>query len=54
MGITEVRSAVAEAAVASGREAGDVTLIAVSKVQPLARVEAILRQGHRVLSLIHI
>ena len=30
------------------RKAGSVTLIAVSKVQPLARVEAVLAEGHRV------
>ncbi len=33
---------------ASGRPDGSVTLIAVSKVQPDDRVEAILREGHRV------
>jgi pyridoxal phosphate enzyme (YggS family) len=33
---------------AAGRVDGAVTLIAVSKVQPLARVEAVLAEGHRV------
>jgi pyridoxal phosphate enzyme (YggS family) len=33
---------------AAERKAGSVTLIAVSKVQPLARVEAVLAEGHRV------
>lgn len=32
----------------AGRTKGSVTLIAVSKVQPLDRVEAVLEQGHRV------
>src|SRR5690606_1190058 len=32
----------------AGRPAGSVTLIAVSKVQPLDRVEAVLAEGHRV------
>jgi pyridoxal phosphate enzyme (YggS family) len=39
-----VSAALAEA----GRPEGDVTLIAVSKVQPPERVEAVLREGHRV------
>ncbi|MCV2873755.1 YggS family pyridoxal phosphate-dependent enzyme [Defluviimonas sp. WL0050] len=33
---------------AAGRAEGSVTLIAVSKVQPLERVEAVLAEGHRV------
>lgn len=33
---------------AAGRPAGSVTLIAVSKVQPAERVEAVLEAGHRV------
>jgi pyridoxal phosphate enzyme (YggS family) len=41
---TRVSAALAEA----GRPEGDVTLIAVSKVQPPDRVEAVLREGHRV------
>lgn len=32
----------------AGRPAGAVSLIAVSKVQPLERVEAVLQEGHRV------
>lgn len=32
----------------AGRPAGSVSLIAVSKVQPLERVEAVLQEGHRV------
>ena len=38
----------AQAIEKAGRSAGDVTLIAVSKVQPEARVRAVLEQGHRI------
>lgn len=48
MGLEEIRRKVARAAEDAGREARDVTLIAVSKVQPDARVEAVLEEGHRV------
>lgn len=41
--LTRLRTAEA----ASGRAPGSVTLIAVSKVQPLDRVEAVLTAGHR-------
>lgn len=41
--LTRLRTAEA----ASGRAPGSVTLIAVSKVQPLDRVEAVLAAGHR-------
>ncbi|MGD1926988.1 MAG: YggS family pyridoxal phosphate-dependent enzyme [Paracoccaceae bacterium] len=37
-----------DAACAKAGRANDVTLIAVSKVQPLERVEAVLKMGHRV------
>ena len=42
------RAAIAAAAEAAGRDPAAVGLIAVSKVQPLERVEAALRAGHRV------
>ena len=42
--LTRLRAAEA----AAGRASGSVTLIAVSKVQPADRVEAVLVQGHRV------
>ena len=45
---TEVLAAIGKAALAGGRTAGDVTLVAVSKQQPWARVEAILAAGQRV------
>lgn len=48
MSLESILSGVADAARAANRDAADVTLIAVSKVQPLERVVAILEQGHRV------
>ena len=48
MGLAEISAKMRAAEAASGRAAGSVTLIAVSKVQPLDRVEAVLEQGHRV------
>ncbi|SEQ00601.1 YggS family pyridoxal phosphate-dependent enzyme [Thalassovita taeanensis] len=48
MALSEIKERVAKAERAAGRAAGSVTLIAVSKVQPNARVEAVLEQGHRV------
>lgn len=48
MGLTEISQAVAKAEAAAGRAPGSVRLIAVSKVQPLDRVEAVLTQGHRL------
>ncbi|MCO6384521.1 YggS family pyridoxal phosphate-dependent enzyme [Oceanicola sp. 502str15] len=47
MGLEDISAKVAAAAEAAGRTAEEVTLIAVSKVQPDARVEAVLEQGHR-------
>lgn len=48
MGLQDIQTKIADAETAAGRESGSVTLIAVSKVQPLERVEAVLEQGHRV------
>ncbi|MFC2970041.1 YggS family pyridoxal phosphate-dependent enzyme [Acidimangrovimonas pyrenivorans] len=48
MGLVEIRERLAKAEAAAGRPAGSVRLIAVSKVQPLERVEAVLEQGHRL------
>ncbi len=48
MSLTEIRARIAAAERAAGRAAGSVTLIAVSKVQPLDRVEAVLGEGHRI------
>lgn len=48
MSLSEIKSRLAKACKEAGRNEGDVALIAVSKVQPLERVEAVLAQGHRV------
>ncbi|RCW83890.1 YggS family pyridoxal phosphate-dependent enzyme [Paracoccus lutimaris] len=48
MGLNEIRRRMLAAETAAGRSPGDVTLIAVSKVQPPARVEAVLKAGQRV------
>ncbi|SMX40387.1 YggS family pyridoxal phosphate-dependent enzyme [Maliponia aquimaris] len=48
MGLTEIRARISRACKAAGRAEDAVTLIAVSKVQPLERVEAVLEQGHRL------
>ncbi len=47
-GLIEIRSRMDKAAEAAGRDPASVHLIAVSKVQPLDRVEAVLDQGHRL------
>ena len=41
MGLTDIKRRIAEAEAAAGRAAGSVQLIAVSKVQPPERVEAV-------------
>lgn len=48
MPLLDIKDRVQAACDAAGRAADDVTLIAVSKVQPNDRVRAILDQGHRV------
>ncbi|HEX9859422.1 MAG TPA: YggS family pyridoxal phosphate-dependent enzyme [Paracoccaceae bacterium] len=48
MSLTEISARIAAAEAAVGRRPGSVRLIAVSKVQPLARVEAVLAAGHRL------
>ncbi|MEX5728090.1 pyridoxal phosphate enzyme (YggS family) [Rhodovulum iodosum] len=48
MGLSDITQRIAKAESAADRAPGSVTLIAVSKVQPLDRVEAVLKQGHRV------
>jgi len=48
MPLEEIKSRIAKAEKEAGRAPGSVKLIAVSKVQPLERVEAVLEQGHRV------
>lgn len=48
MALAEITARIRAAEFAAGRAAGSVTLIAVSKVQPLERVVAVLEEGHRV------
>ncbi len=48
MSLQDILSRIGKAEASAGREVGSVALIAVSKVQPDARVEAVLQEGHRV------
>ena len=48
MSLTDILARIADAEATAGRAAGSVRLIAVSKVQPLDRVEAVLAAGHRL------
>lgn len=48
MGLDEIRRRISAAERAAGRPEGSVTLIAVSKLQPAARVEAVLEAGQRI------
>ncbi len=48
MSLSEIQARLEVACKTAGRNAKSVELIAVSKVQPNARVEAVLDQGHRV------
>ena len=48
MSLEAIRARIAAAEAAAGRPEGSVTLVAVSKVQPLERIEAVLEAGHRV------
>lgn len=45
--VAEVREKIAKAAALARREAGDITLIAVSKTQPAEAIEAVMVQGQR-------
>ncbi|EDM70429.1 hypothetical protein RAZWK3B_07052 [Roseobacter sp. AzwK-3b] len=47
MSLEDIRNRIHKAERAAGRVEGSVTLIAVSKVQPNERVEAVLEMGHR-------
>ncbi|MEX0327507.1 MAG: YggS family pyridoxal phosphate-dependent enzyme [Ruegeria sp.] len=47
MSLQDINTRIAKAETAAGRAQGSVKLIAVSKVQPNERVEAVLEQGHR-------
>jgi hypothetical protein len=48
MALAEITARVRAAEAAAGRPVGSVQLIAVSKVQPAERVEAVLTAGHRL------
>ncbi|MFX0542769.1 YggS family pyridoxal phosphate-dependent enzyme [Roseovarius sp. S4756] len=48
MSLEDITARIDAALAAAGRSPGDVQLIAVSKMQPNERVEAVLREGHRV------
>ena len=48
MTLRDITDRIAKAELAAGRDAGAVSLIAVSKVQPDARVAAVLEDGHRI------
>lgn len=48
MSLADVMNRVAVAVNVAGRPPGSVEVIAISKVQPLDRIEAVLRAGHRV------
>ena len=48
MALNDIQTRIAKAAEKAGRAADAVKLIAVSKVQPNERVQAVLEQGHRV------
>src|ERR1044072_8228503 len=45
--LDDVRARIGKAAALAGRKAADVTLIAVSKTQPAARIEALIAAGQR-------
>ncbi len=47
MSLTEIEQRIASACKTAGRRRSEVKLIAVSKVQPLGRVESVLQEGHR-------
>ncbi|MDJ0995312.1 MAG: YggS family pyridoxal phosphate-dependent enzyme [Dinoroseobacter sp.] len=48
MGLQDIKDRINAAAEKAGRDPSAITLIAVSKVQPLDRVGAVLDEGHRV------
>ncbi len=48
MGLEDIESRIRKAEQEHGRAPGSVRLVAISKVQPDERVEAVLKQGHRL------
>ena len=47
-GLADIRARIEGAAREAGREPSDICLVAISKVQPLDRIEAVLDAGHRI------
>jgi len=47
MSLAEIKSRIEIAAKRAGRDVAEISLIAVSKVQPNERVESVLQEGHR-------
>ena len=48
MSLSDIQTRIKAACDKAGRSPDEITLIAVSKVQPLERVEAVLSEGHRI------
>ncbi len=48
MSLSSIRERIARAEAEAGRAPGSARLIAVSKVQPIARIESVLEEGHRL------
>lgn len=48
MSLSEITARMSKAAAKAGRSMDELSLIAVSKVQPNARVDAVLAEGHRI------
>ena len=46
-GLADIRARIGKAAADAGRDPSEIILVAVSKVQPLERIEAVLDAGHR-------
>lgn len=47
-GLADIQARIAAAAAAAGRDPRSIDLVAVSKVQPHERIEAVLEAGHRI------
>ncbi|MEM8698611.1 MAG: YggS family pyridoxal phosphate-dependent enzyme [Pseudomonadota bacterium] len=47
-GLSDITARIAEAAERAGRDPAGIDLVAVSKVQPLERIEGVLAEGHRI------
>lgn len=48
MSLSEIQARIDSAAKAAQRDPSEITLIAVSKVQPNERIDSVLREGHRI------